>query len=190
MKCSWAGRIGRSIIMAGLAICRRRTPFLRANTTTSSRRRTWDTRVSSATTIRVSARNADIATGLPNAYQFYEIANDAKQSDQDIYMAGNASIMSFLTAGMGWFDMVWRASGKRRRSGHRRGSMSRMTGFILAIQVTITRRKWLCSQRAGDSELCRYISGNVRPCFQPRQFICADGLSVHAAPDGDCWVPF
>jgi vitamin B12 transporter len=43
---------------------------------------------SSATTIRVSARNADIATGLPNAYQFYGIANDAKQSDQDIYMAG------------------------------------------------------------------------------------------------------
>jgi len=43
---------------------------------------------SSATTIRVSVRNADIATGLPNAYQFYEIANDAKQSDQDIYMAG------------------------------------------------------------------------------------------------------
>ena len=43
---------------------------------------------SSATTIRVSARNADIATGLPDAYQFYGIANDAKQSDQDIYMAG------------------------------------------------------------------------------------------------------
>lgn len=43
---------------------------------------------SSATTLRVSARNADIATGLPNAYQFYQIANDAKQSDQDIFLAG------------------------------------------------------------------------------------------------------
>jgi len=43
---------------------------------------------SGATTFRVSARNADIATGLPNAYQFYQIANDAKQSDQDIYLAG------------------------------------------------------------------------------------------------------
>ncbi|HMD21057.1 MAG TPA: TonB-dependent receptor [Alloacidobacterium sp.] len=44
--------------------------------------------ISSGTKIRVSARNADIATGLPNAYQFYQIANDAKQSDQDIYLAG------------------------------------------------------------------------------------------------------
>ena len=43
---------------------------------------------SSATTIRVAARYADIATGLPNAYQFYGIANDAKQSDQNIFMAG------------------------------------------------------------------------------------------------------
>lgn len=43
---------------------------------------------SSATTLRVTARNADIATGLPNAYQFYQIANDAKQSDQDIFLAG------------------------------------------------------------------------------------------------------
>ncbi len=45
--------------------------------------------LSSATTVRVSARNADIATGLPNAYQFYQIANDAKQSDQNIFLAGS-----------------------------------------------------------------------------------------------------
>ena len=45
--------------------------------------------LSGATTIRVSARNADIATGLPNAYQFYQIADDAKESDQDIFLAGS-----------------------------------------------------------------------------------------------------
>ncbi|HEX3436798.1 MAG TPA: TonB-dependent receptor plug domain-containing protein, partial [Pseudacidobacterium sp.] len=44
--------------------------------------------LSAATTIRVTARNADIATGLPNAYQFYQIANDAKQSDQNIFLTG------------------------------------------------------------------------------------------------------
>lgn len=44
--------------------------------------------VSSATSIRVAARNADIATGLPNAYKFYQIANDAKQSDQNTFMTG------------------------------------------------------------------------------------------------------
>jgi iron complex outermembrane receptor protein/vitamin B12 transporter len=43
---------------------------------------------SAATTLRVTARNADIATGLPGAYQFYKIANDAKQSDQNIFLAG------------------------------------------------------------------------------------------------------
>lgn len=43
---------------------------------------------SPTTTIRVTARNADIATGLPGAYQFYQIANDAKQSDQNIFMTG------------------------------------------------------------------------------------------------------
>ena len=44
--------------------------------------------LSGATTLRVTARNADIATGLPNAYQFYQIANDAKQSDQNIFLTG------------------------------------------------------------------------------------------------------
>ncbi|HZU10319.1 MAG TPA: TonB-dependent receptor [Pseudacidobacterium sp.] len=43
---------------------------------------------SSATTIRGTFRNADIATGLPNAYQFYQIANDGKQSDQNIFASG------------------------------------------------------------------------------------------------------
>jgi vitamin B12 transporter len=43
---------------------------------------------SSATTIRGTFRNADIATGLPNAYEFYRIANDAKQSDQNIFATG------------------------------------------------------------------------------------------------------
>ena len=44
---------------------------------------------SSATTLRVTARNADIASGSPNAYDFYQIANDAKQSDQNIFLAGS-----------------------------------------------------------------------------------------------------
>jgi iron complex outermembrane receptor protein/vitamin B12 transporter len=44
---------------------------------------------SSATTVRGTFRNADIATGLPGAYEFYRIANDGKQSDQDIYATGS-----------------------------------------------------------------------------------------------------
>ncbi|WP_446742957.1 TonB-dependent receptor [Silvibacterium acidisoli] len=44
--------------------------------------------LTSATGIRVTAHNADNATGLPGAYQFTGIANDGKQSDQDFLMAG------------------------------------------------------------------------------------------------------
>jgi iron complex outermembrane receptor protein/vitamin B12 transporter len=41
----------------------------------------------SATSIRVTARNADIATGLPGTYTFYGMSNDGKQSDQDIFLS-------------------------------------------------------------------------------------------------------
>jgi len=41
-----------------------------------------------ATSIRLTARNADVATGLPGAYSFYRYANDGKQSDQDIFLSG------------------------------------------------------------------------------------------------------
>ncbi|HEX3471002.1 MAG TPA: TonB-dependent receptor plug domain-containing protein [Silvibacterium sp.] len=43
---------------------------------------------SGSTSIRVTARNADIATGLPGAYAFNRIANDGKQSDQNIFLSG------------------------------------------------------------------------------------------------------
>ncbi len=37
------------------------------------------------TVLRFTLRNADTATGLPNAPQFYGISQDGKQSDQDLY---------------------------------------------------------------------------------------------------------
>jgi iron complex outermembrane receptor protein/vitamin B12 transporter len=43
---------------------------------------------SGATSIRVTARNADIATGLPGTYSFFGMSNDGKQSDQDIFLSG------------------------------------------------------------------------------------------------------
>ena len=44
--------------------------------------------LSGATSIRVTGRNADIATGLPGTYSFFGMSNDGKQSDQDIFMSG------------------------------------------------------------------------------------------------------
>jgi vitamin B12 transporter len=40
----------------------------------------------SATQLRVTARNSDAATGTPGAFNFYGIANAGKRSNQDIYL--------------------------------------------------------------------------------------------------------
>ena len=40
----------------------------------------------STTNIRATARNNTTAVGLPGAYNFYLIANNGKQSDQDLYV--------------------------------------------------------------------------------------------------------
>src|SRR6201987_433604 len=44
--------------------------------------------ISSATSLRVTARNTDAAVGLPGAYNFTALTNDGKQSDQKIYLSG------------------------------------------------------------------------------------------------------
>ena len=38
--------------------------------------------ISSATSLRVTARNTDAAVGLPGAYNFTALTNDGKQSDR------------------------------------------------------------------------------------------------------------
>ena len=38
--------------------------------------------------LRFTVRNSDSATGVPDAYDFYAIADPAKESDQDLYLAG------------------------------------------------------------------------------------------------------
>lgn len=44
--------------------------------------------ISSATSLRLTARNADAAVGVPGAYNFNALTNDVKQSDQNIYLSG------------------------------------------------------------------------------------------------------
>jgi iron complex outermembrane receptor protein/vitamin B12 transporter len=41
-----------------------------------------------STSIRLTGRNADLATGLPGPYSFFGMSNDGKQSDQDIFASG------------------------------------------------------------------------------------------------------
>ena len=43
--------------------------------------------ITGSTGLRVTARNADIATDLPGTYSFYGMSNTGKQSDQDIFLS-------------------------------------------------------------------------------------------------------
>lgn len=58
--------------------------------------------LSAATQLRFTLRNADSAGGLPNAYNFYHLVQDGKQSDQDIY---SGATVENTTLG-GWHNLV------------------------------------------------------------------------------------
>ncbi len=46
--------------------------------------------ISSATSLRLTARNTNAAVGLPGAYNLFALTNDGKQSDQNLYLSGTA----------------------------------------------------------------------------------------------------
>ncbi len=54
------------------------------------------------TPLRFTIRNADSATGLPNAYDFYNVTENGKQSDQDLY---SGITLENRTEG-GWHNLV------------------------------------------------------------------------------------
>ncbi len=54
------------------------------------------------TLVRFTIRNADSATGLPNAHDFYGLSQDGKQSDQDLY---SGATLENTTLG-GWHNLV------------------------------------------------------------------------------------
>jgi vitamin B12 transporter len=58
--------------------------------------------LTSATQLRVTARNSDAAAGTPGAFNFYGIADAGKRADQDIYLGGSADNR---TIG-GWHNLV------------------------------------------------------------------------------------
>ncbi len=41
-----------------------------------------------STSVRITGRNSDSSVGLPGAYNLFELTNDGKQGDQDIYFTG------------------------------------------------------------------------------------------------------
>ena len=58
--------------------------------------------ITSATQVRVTARNSDAAAGTPGAFNFYGIPNAGKQSNQDIYLGAS---LENRTIG-GWHNLV------------------------------------------------------------------------------------
>ena len=58
--------------------------------------------LTSATLLRVTARNSDAAAGTPGAFNFYGIANAGKQSNQDIYLGASLENRTFG----GWHNLV------------------------------------------------------------------------------------
>jgi vitamin B12 transporter len=58
--------------------------------------------LTSATQLRVTARNSDAGVGTPGAFNFYGIANAGKRSNQDIYLGAS---LENRTSG-GWHNLV------------------------------------------------------------------------------------
>ena len=81
---------------------------------------------SSATLLRVTARNSDAAAGTPGAFNFYGIANAGKRSDQDIYLGAS---LEHRTIG-GWHNLV--------RYGMTRKREEEINFYAAGIPLTIT----------------------------------------------------
>lgn len=58
--------------------------------------------LSAATQLRFTLRNADSAVGLPNGYDLYNLVEDGKQSDQDLY---SGATLENTTLG-GWHNLA------------------------------------------------------------------------------------
>jgi vitamin B12 transporter len=70
--------------------------------------------ITGSTGLRVTFRNADIATDLPGTYSFFGMPNTGKQSDQDIYLSGTID----HTFNDGWHGLVrYGMARKREESG-------------------------------------------------------------------------
>ena len=90
-----------------------------------------------ATQVRVIVHNADLATGSPGSYQFYGIANDAKQSDQNLFLSG----LIDHTFSDRWHGLVRYGMGRKREQFEQwspTGILDAANGVYLGNPVTIT----------------------------------------------------
>jgi iron complex outermembrane receptor protein/vitamin B12 transporter len=105
-----SGTAGRLDYFGGLDVLNtdNSLPLSAFHDTTSSANLGWA--LNSRNSLRVSARNSDSGVGVPNAWGFYGIADPAKQSDQDLYLAGTYDSQTTDK----WHNLV-RYGGARKR---------------------------------------------------------------------------
>ncbi|HEY0794806.1 MAG TPA: TonB-dependent receptor, partial [Acidisarcina sp.] len=83
-------------------------PMDEMHNVTSSANLGWS--FSPATQVRVTARNANAATSLPGAFDFYGISNDGTQKDQDVFLSGTIDNQTTER----WHNMVRYGLGRKR----------------------------------------------------------------------------
>ncbi len=111
----------------------------------------------SATQLRVTARNSDAAAGTPGAFNFYGIANAGKRSNQDIYLGAS---LENRTIG-GWHNLVRYGMTRKREEDinfYPAGIPLTMTDELLRIQYRHPGSQRLLGDRAGDPEFRRHLS--------------------------------
>jgi vitamin B12 transporter len=87
------------------------------------------------TSLRVTARNADIATDLPGSYSFFGMSNTGKQSDQDIFLSATID----HTFSDSWHGLVrYGLARKREESGQDYAAGNPIDGNYYGNFVTIT----------------------------------------------------
>ena len=77
------------------------------------------------TLLRFTLRNADSATGLPGAHDFYGISASGKQSDQDLY---SGVTLENRTAG-GWHNLVRYGIARKREQAKQLGNVGTPVTF-------------------------------------------------------------
>ncbi len=91
--------------------------------------------VNSTTSVRLSGRYSDSSSGAPNAYDFYGIADPAKQSDQDMYLAGTIENQTTDR----WHNLVRYGAARKREQYTQYGTngIEDDSGDYLGLPVTI-----------------------------------------------------
>jgi vitamin B12 transporter len=79
--------------------------------------------ITAATELRFTLRNADSANGLPNAYNFYHLVQDGKQSDQDLY----SGVTLENTTLAGWHNLVRYGIARKREQAAYFGNQGTLT---------------------------------------------------------------